>query len=138
MILIESTNLPHADRGYIYFAEMTIDGESFIKVGYSRNPLRRFQTDEFNDVDAHVKFRNIVPMLDWMYEFAEGNPSSDYWEMFLHEVLRRSDYHYTPNHEFSGATECYKLDTVGYKAAIDYLEEHLQDMSPPLGFCIRY
>ncbi len=138
MMLIESTKLPLADRGYIYFAEMTIDGDTFIKIGYSRNPNRRFLTDEFDDVEATIKFKNIIPMLDWMYDFAEGNPSSDYWERQLHNVLRRSEYHYTPDHEFSGITECYKLDTVGYKAAIDYLEENLQDMAPALCYCIQY
>lgn len=140
MIEVQQVVLPEADRGYIYFAEFTIDGDTFMKVGYSRNPNRRFlvEAEEFNDVETHVEFKNIIPMLDWMFDFPEGNPSSDYWEQRLHVVLRNAGLQYQPEIEFSGVTECYKLTPRDYKAAIDYLEENLQDMNPKLGFVIQY
>ncbi len=129
MLTVQQTTLPNADRGYIYFAQMTIDGDTFMKVGYSRDPNRRFHLDEFEDVEAHVEFKCIIPMLDWMFDFPNGNPSSDYWELFLHETLRRvPDMQYIPEHQFSGYTECYKMPKMNFKAAVDYLEEHLQDM----------
>lgn len=140
MIEVQHVVLPEADRGYIYFAEFTIDGDSFMKVGYSRNPNRRFlvEFEEFNEVETHVQFKNIIPMQDWMFDFPEGNPSSDYWEQRLHVVLRNAGLQYTPEVEFSGVTECYKLTSRDYKAAIDYLEENLQDMNPKMGFVIQY
>ncbi|CAJ1807303.1 hypothetical protein [Aeromonas veronii] len=138
MILIEQQLLPEADNGYIYFAEMTIDGDKFLKVGYSRNPLKRFDTDEFDEVDAHVRFINIVPMQEWMYDFADFTPSNDYWELALHKVMQNTVGSYQPEHDFSGKTECYLLDTVNYKAAIDYLEEQLSFMAPPKDWYIPY
>lgn len=138
MIVIEHVELPQADRGYIYFADITIDGETFQKVGYSKNPLRRFDTVEFEEVEATVKFRNIVPMQNWMYDFPEGNPSSDYWEQVLHQAMRHTIGNTVPEHMFSGWTECYLLDDTGYKAAIDYLEEQLLFMSPPNDWSISY
>ncbi|MGE6114382.1 hypothetical protein CF138_17230 [Aeromonas hydrophila] len=134
MICIQEQLLPPADRGYIYFAKMTIDGDSFYKIGYSRNPQRRFQTDEFDDVDAHVEFKCLVPMMDWMYE---DEYRSEYWELKLHGLLQHNDVQYWPEHEFSGRTECYQLSKQDYNAAVDSLESWLVDMSPK-GWRIDY
>ncbi len=138
MIYITERLLPEADRGYLYFAEITIDGDTFTKVGYSRDPNRRFKTDEFDEVEAHVSFKNIIPLMDWMFDHAECSYSSDYWELQLHNVMRNANLQYQPPISFSGQTECYLLNDTAYKAAIDYLEEQLTMMAPPNGWFIPY
>ncbi|MCS3766189.1 hypothetical protein HNP12_000228 [Aeromonas hydrophila] len=138
MMYITERLLPEADRGYLYFADITIDGDTFTKVGYSRNPNRRFKTDEFDDVEAHCTFKNIIPLMDWMYQQADFTPRNEYWELVLHDVMRKANLQYEPMHDFSGKTECYLLDSTAYKAAIDFLEEQLTMMAPPNGWFIPY
>ncbi|CAJ1844702.1 hypothetical protein [Aeromonas hydrophila] len=140
MVLVEEVQLPKADKGYIYFADITLNGETFTKVGYSQNPNRRFLYDvsEFELDEVRIRFRNIIPMMDWMYEHAEGTPRVSYWEEFLHTVMRKSGCWYEPEHTFSGSTECYLFGPREYKAAIDYLEEQLIMMAPPKDWCIPY
>lgn len=136
MLYITDTVLPEAERGYIYFAEMTIDGDSFYKIGYSGNPLRRFRSEDFEDVCVDVEFKCLVPMMDWMYE---DNRNSDYWELKLHGIIRRTneEYQHPPEHYFSGYTECYKLTTEEFKAAVNCLEEWLCEIAPK-GWSIEY
>ncbi|WP_421292995.1 GIY-YIG nuclease family protein [Aeromonas veronii] len=140
MVLVEEVKLPPADRGYIYFAEITLDGEKFTKVGYSQNPNRRFTYDlsEFEHNEVYISFKNIIPMMDWMYEHAEYTPDATYWEKLMHSVMRKAGIQYTPSEEFSGSTECYRLTPQEYKAAIDYLEEQLSMMAPPKDWYIPY
>lgn len=140
MLTVKPTKLPQADRGYIYFADVTIDGEPFTKVGYSRDPNRRFTYDlsEFEHNEVHIEFKNVIPMMNWMYDHAEYTPDATYWELMLHNVMRTAGVQYLPEDQFSGYTECYRLTPREYKAAIDYLEEQLSMMAPPLGWCIPY
>ncbi|WP_157737203.1 hypothetical protein [Aeromonas dhakensis] len=144
--MITVINLPAVQRssyGYIYFAKIDMLGESFTKVGFSRDPATRFTSkaamEEFNELspfdDILIEFMNVIPMEEWMFE-DEYRP--EYYEQKLHGALRYSGLQYIPDFEFSGMSECYCLSTTDYKAAIDYLEETLQWHSPPNGWGIDY
>jgi len=144
--MITIINMPTVERsslGYIYFAKFNMLGESFMKVGFSRDPKTRFTSkaamDEFNALspldDIEIEFMNVIAMEEWMFE---DDYRAEYWEEKLHGALRASGMQYTPDFEFSGCTECYSLDKVGYKAAVDYLEESISWHMPPSGWVINY
>ena len=95
---------------YLYFLNLFNEDESFIKIGRTNNPRRRFR-------EYSCKYNlNVLEVYKGLYE--------DVWEKEKHIHESYTKYHYYPTIYTAGfMRECYKEDILSENIAVGNLED---------------
>jgi hypothetical protein len=114
-VVISSHNKPKTHNQWqLYVAVITpVDGNSFVKIGISYNPARRFQNTKANNQlkQCHVLFLDIYVLPN-----VKSRLEAEKYEKYVQRYFIAE--HINTPFEFDGKTECYNLDVTQHRSFI--------------------